>query len=127
MAIAAVGALVPLPSAYVERVYSRGLYPAWQQVATPLSNRAPFALLDVLIVLAGVTWLVRTVADIRRARQAGWTRAVAHIVTRSIVGVAALYVLFLLAWGLNYRRVPLTEQLRFDARRVTPEIGRAHV
>lgn len=124
VAAAALAALAPVPPALVERVYSRGLYPAWQQVATPLGNRVPFALFDVLIVVAAGFWLARTVVDVARARRAGWAQTIGRIAMRTIVGAAALYVLFLLAWGLNYRRVPLTEKLRFDAGRVTPDAAR---
>ena len=36
-----------------------------------------------------------------------------------------MYLLFLGAWGLNYRRVPLERKLRFDAGAVTPAAAHA--
>ena len=44
---------------------------------------------------------------------------------RTAVWGSALYLAFLFAWGLNYRRVPLIERLPYDATAVTPEAARA--
>jgi hypothetical protein len=35
-------------------------------------------------------------------------------------GATAVYLAFLAAWGLNYRRVPLAEKVVFDETRITP-------
>ena len=35
--------------------------------------------------------------------------------------VAAIYLIFLLAWGLNYRREPLTAKLDYDHARITAQ------
>jgi hypothetical protein len=41
-----------------------------------------------------------------------------------VVWAAALYLIFLGTWGLNYRRVPLTERLSFEAGRVNTDAAR---
>ena len=104
--------------AWVERVYSRGWYPALQPMVTSLSSLAPVALLDVWIVLA---------CSRPHGPAGGSPRAVGHAarriagaLTRGIVAAGAVvYIVFLGLWGLNYRRLPITERLDFDRSRVT--------
>ena len=66
-------AFAPWPAAIIEQRYSIGFYPELQRSITPLSNRLPFAILDVLLV--GLT--VATVVTLTRAignRRQGKTR-----------------------------------------------------
>ena len=92
---------------------------------TALSNRVPFALFDVLIVLVIGAWLALAVRDLAGKRRIGALRATGRIALRTVVWSAGLYVIFLLVWGLNYRRTPLLEKLAFDAHAVTPDAARA--
>jgi hypothetical protein len=105
-------AFVPLPSEVVEQVYSTGIYAVIQPLVTSASNTVPFALLDVLLLAAIALWVVLVVRDVARA---GVWRASARLAARSLVWSAAAYLLFLAAWGLNYRRVRLMDRLPFDA------------
>ena len=60
--------LTPWPAWFVERLYSRGIYPYIQRVMTTMSNVTPWAVMDGLLVAAAVyeMWrLVRTVAAAR--------------------------------------------------------------
>jgi Protein of unknown function (DUF3810) len=125
VALAAAAAWLPTPSGLVERFYSLRAYALWQRPMTALSNSAPFALLDVLIVLVIGAWLALAARDLVGKRRPGALRAAARIVVRTVVWSASLYVIFLLVWGLNYRRTPLLEKLAFDARAVTPDAARA--
>jgi hypothetical protein len=116
---AAVGAaLVPLPPRLVEAWYSRGVYPAIQAFVTPFSNQVPFALLDgaALVLIAGLGF-----GFWRRARTAGLLPAITSSGVRVVTVTAVLFLLFLATWGLNYRRVPLHEQLDYDQGRITRE------
>lgn len=123
--IAAIGtALAPIRAAAVERFYSRGLYPAIQGVLTPLSDLAPFALFDALLVGALAAWAWLFAHDLR-ARRGGWTRVVARMLSRTVTAAAALYLAFLAVWGLNYRRVPLADRIEFDAQGVSAGAARA--
>jgi hypothetical protein len=45
--------------------------------------------------------------------------------SRTVVLLAGVYLIFLLFWGLNYRRLPLTAKLDDDPARVTPAAARA--
>jgi hypothetical protein len=115
-AVAALAALVPLPPSVVERWYSRGLFPPLQRILTSFSNAVPFALFDVLWVgaVAAVALL-----SYRRFRADGWRRGSVRVALTLACGAAVVYLAFLGAWGLNYRRVPLTEKVVFDEERIT--------
>jgi hypothetical protein len=122
--IAIGGALVPLPAAIVERQYANVLYPLVQHGMTGLSNFVPFALADTLLV-AGLAWLVWQITRaLVRGRLDGWRRVLARLLARSATAVAALYLLFLATWGLNYRRVPLVGRVRFDPQAVSADAAR---
>src|SRR5262245_66620217 len=101
---AAAAALVPLPATFVERVYSRRLYLAFQPLLTSLSNLAPFALFDALLIVVALSWIVLSVRDLRKVK--GRLRAVVVVVWRTIVWVGALYLVFLCTWALHFRPLP---------------------
>jgi hypothetical protein len=122
VALAAGAALLPLPPAIVERVYSIRLYAAAQPWITRASNAAPFALLDPLIAAVLGAWMLTAIGDL--ARRKSWLHALGAVAARTLVWSSAIYLCFLLTWGLNYRRVPLTEKLQFDAGRVSPDGAR---
>jgi hypothetical protein len=110
--------VLPVPAPIVEAWYSRGFYPRLQALVTTASNVSPIALLD-LTVAAVLVALVALVA--RRARRDGGLAAAKRTLVTVVVGGAAIYLWFLLFWGVNYRRVPLELKLAYDASRVTRE------
>ena len=72
--LALAAALIPLPAAFVERVYWRTFYLKIQPVLTSISNLVPIALLDVaIVILLGVMVTV----FIRAKRRGGWATALA--------------------------------------------------
>jgi hypothetical protein len=105
---------VPLDPALVERWFSTGMYPRVQRAVTPISNLLPFAVFDILTLAAGLWVLVRLIIAIRRTRR---TRQASHLgkAAAAVATLAAIvYLMFLGLWGLNYRRVPMTERLVLD-------------
>ena len=105
---------------FVERWYSTGLYPIIQRGLTPVSNLVPFALLDILAVgglCLVIVMLVRSVRLARRKRK--WTLLLITL-ARLVTSAAVIYLVFLLLWGLNYRRVSMTDRLVLD-RDASPE------
>ena len=124
LAAAALAAGVPIAPATVERVYSTGVYPGLQRSLTTLSNRAPFALIDVLLAL-GAVWLAVLAVASRRLFRPGAPRRVQRLAAGLLLPPAVLYLAFLALWGLNYRRLPLEDKLTFDAAAVTPEAARS--
>jgi hypothetical protein len=117
-------AIVPLPPTWIERAYSSGIYPRWQSWLTTASNALPISALDCLIVGVALAWLLLAAADVRRPRPIGWLRRLGRIVARTCVWAAALYLIFLAGWGLNYRRQRLDGTIVVDRGRVTPEAAR---
>ena len=112
--------LIPTPAAWVEQLYSRRLYILGQNLLTPLSGLFPLAVFDLLIVatLGGVC--VVWVRTLRRARGQRW-RAAGRLVFHTLALTAALYLAFIVMWGLNYRRQPLMVTLEYDQTTITSE------
>lgn len=117
VALALIAALVPVPPELVERWYSRWLYPPLQQVLTTISNLVPFALFDVIWIGA----VAAAAVLVYRSRRYGWIKGAIHVAVVLTCAGAVVYLAFLAAWGLNYRRTPLAEKLVFDETRITAE------
>src|SRR4051794_28644643 len=100
-------ALLPLPPAGVQRWYSGPVYGTLQPLLTSASNLAPFALFDVFVAAVAAAWLLLAVRDLAAPRPR--RRGALRIVIRTLVWSAALYLMFLAAWGLNYRRPRLRD------------------
>jgi hypothetical protein len=109
-------AVVPLPTRWIERAYSLGLYPAIQSRLTPLTNLVPVALFDVALVLL-IGWIAWRF--VRRWRNVGLAKALVATLGSALIAAAVVYLAFLLLWGFNYRRIPLEEKIAFDTSRIT--------
>jgi hypothetical protein len=116
MLTAVAAALLPAPAWWIERWYSEGLYSRLQQSVTTISNGVDWSLFDVICVSAAIAGLLMIVRPVQRA---GWTRGSARAIWRVAMLASIGYLLFLITWGLNYRRVPLAEKLAFDRGRIT--------
>ncbi|MBI3048810.1 MAG: DUF3810 family protein [Acidobacteria bacterium] len=116
----ALGAAPAAPEA-TERWFSTGIYPRVQQLLTPVSNAVPFALFDVLAGIAVAALVAVLVCGARQARRVRQAAPMLRAVARVVVGAALIYLTFLLLWGFNYRRVPMTERLLVEAGAPMPE------
>jgi hypothetical protein len=108
LALAAAAALLwlaPIPAAWIESGYSRGVYPLWQNAATMTGNFLPFALFDLFVIAIGAAMLVTV---IRMMRSRAWKQGALRLL--AVTAIAALW--FQLGWGLNYRRVPIAQSLK---------------
>ncbi|HKT80826.1 MAG TPA: DUF3810 domain-containing protein [Vicinamibacterales bacterium] len=123
IAAAAALALVPIPPQTMER-YSQTFYPWIQTVLTGLSNLAPFALFDVLLVGVLVWWLWRLGFDVATRRRGGWLRVTGRMVVRTAACAALMYIVFLVTWGFNYRREPITARLAGQPDRISKDAAR---
>jgi hypothetical protein len=111
---AVVCALAPVSPSLMERWYSTGLYPRVQQMLTPVSNLVPFALFDLLTIGTALLVLGAIVRSIRRARQTRRFSILLATLGNIAVGAAAAYLIFLLIWGFNYRRISMSQRLVLD-------------
>lgn len=114
-------AFVSIPQAAVERYYSNLAYPVWQRGATSATNLIPFALSDLLLVGAAVFLIIGMGRIVVRGRSRGWMRETTAFVARLASMAATIYLAFLITWGLNYRRLPITEKLRFEPSAVSSD------
>lgn len=116
LAVAALSALAPTPADAIERWYSRGVFPLIQHAFTSVSNLFPFAIFDALWAgaIAGTVVMVR-----RRVKTSGWGMGLLRAVIALVRAVAVLYLVFLLTWGLNYRRVPMIHKVVFHPERIS--------
>jgi hypothetical protein len=116
--ILAVGlAVLPVPAWMIDRFYSRDAYPVIQGAVTTLSNAIPFAVLDLLLVVLVVLlvrWVMRLV---RVARASGVVTAAWDVFRRGVRAASIVAILFLLMWGLNYRRTSLEVSLNLTGPR----------
>lgn len=109
--VAAAGLLAPWPASTIERAYSRTIYPLIEAVLTRVTNVTALAAIDVGLV-GLFAWLVWRIASaFSDARNASVWTALGTLAQRVLRAAGVLGVAFLCAWGLNYRRVPLEEQL----------------
>ena len=103
---------LPLSSRLVEEFYSRLVYRWVQAPMTSLSNLAPFAVLDALILAAVVGVGLRAVWLLRAARQRGLFAAMLEAFQRTVRLAGIVVLVFVAAWGCNYRRLPLDATAR---------------
>jgi hypothetical protein len=113
----------PVSPATVERHYSTRAYVTLQHLLTSASNRAPFALFDILLGIVIALWIAFAWRDVRRSPSR--FRAAGLIAARTVVWCAATYLIFLATWGLNYRRVRLADKLPYDESAVTADASLA--
>src|SRR5688572_7206012 len=118
--LAVLAAVAPIDAGLVERWYSTGVYPAIQQVLTPVSNLVPFAWLDVLVVAAFCAVVVVVVRSVFLARRKRTWWPVLATFARLPTAAALIYLVFLAVWGLNYRRVPMTDRLVLEHDAASP-------
>ncbi|MCY4506158.1 MAG: DUF3810 family protein, partial [Acidobacteria bacterium] len=115
-------AVLPVSRSAVESVYSQGVYPVLRQLVTAATNRVPLVLFDWLLfggaaaILGWCAWRLW-----RRERQ-GRLRVLGVVAARLAVVAAALYLVFLATWGLNYRRETLAVKLGYAQDRVTAAV-----
>jgi hypothetical protein len=111
-----------LPAHAVEHTYSGLIYPPLQRLLTSLSNLLPFALFDVLMVGFPSAWLTLIARDLARSTHRFST--LGRWLLRTAVAASTLYLIFLMMWGLNYRRLPIEQKLPYDAKAVTVQAAR---
>lgn len=94
----------PPSGEWLERNYSRGIYPVIAAVLVPVTGAVPFSLTALLLVLVPLGWLVWSGVKLRGRRVLEWLRGSA------LLGLT-VYLLFVTTWGANYGRTPIEAQI----------------
>jgi hypothetical protein len=118
---ACAAAIIPIDAAAIERGYSTSIYPEIQRLVTPVSNLIPFAVFDVLTVAAVVLLFAAVAFAISRARAERRFRPIGTLALSLLTIAALVYLAFLAVWGLNYRRIPMSERLVLASQAPTTE------
>lgn len=103
---------------FVERYYSRGVYRFIGQVLSALTGWIPFSLAEIIIILLTsyiLSALVRGIILLFKRRSKAF-----HLFKKTTANLAAflgiIYFLFILLWGINYYRKPLSASLELEIR-----------
>lgn len=107
--------LSTLEPQWVEKYYSRGMYPVISTGLRTLTGWLPFSLGDVLYIAGGI-WVIGQLAlwvrTIRR-KELSWPW-VQKSISNYIRIFLWIYVIFNCLWGLNYNRTGITGQLGLE-------------
>jgi hypothetical protein len=104
--------LSPPSAAWVEQVYSRGLYPLIAAVLVPVSGFFSFSLTGLSLLLFSA-WAVFSL--LRSWRGRGFRAWLGLWVRRAAIAAIVIYGLFLLLWGANYQRQPIETLLGLES------------
>ena len=95
MVLAALAAAaLPIDSRTIENAYSVSIYPKIQAVVTPVSNLVPFALFDVLTVVAAVVLILAVTFAAARAKAQRHIRPVLGVLASIATAAATMYLIF---------------------------------
>jgi hypothetical protein len=112
--LALVAGFAPIDARFVERWYSTTVYPVIQRILTPVSNLVPFALLDIIAVGGAGLVLVVVIRSVLQARRKRKWKPLLTTLASLVTTAAVIYLAFLGVWGLNYRRLSMTDRLVLD-------------
>jgi Protein of unknown function (DUF3810) len=125
IAAAVIAAIAPTPPEWVERAYSTSAYIALQRRLTTLTNNISISLIEVGALALLVVYTSHVVGRWRSARLAASRGRRTGFVAAAMVDTAAfaafVYLLFLVLWGLNYRRASIATRFDHDRSRVTED------
>ncbi len=92
---------------WIERQYSRSVYPIVATILSGLSNLFSFSLWDVFWSIIVLLVLLAIGLIIARKMKVGW------FILRTLQIAALLYSFFYFSWGFNYFRQPIEKRLQW--------------
>jgi hypothetical protein len=100
---------------WIERNYSRGIYPVIAEFYRTIFGWVPFSVGDLLYCAAGIYLLILFIKFVkllftRRFREVNYKRGFVKL----FFVLAIIYVYFNLSWGLNYNRPGIASQLQLN-------------
>jgi len=104
----------------VEAYYAQKLYPLLASKISQATGIFPFSLAE-LIIIGSSLLLISTLLKLLLRLVTGTFSlfSLIQFLLKSLAGIAALYVLFLLFWGLNYHRLPYSKISGIEVSSVT--------
>jgi hypothetical protein len=101
---------------WIEKYYSRGIYPYIGRAAGFFSGLIPFSIAEFIAIclIALTPFLIGLYVRGLRHRTRRWTLELSNLTRRAMCLVGAFALLFQVLWGLNYGRLPLAKTLAFD-------------
>jgi hypothetical protein len=102
----------------VERAYSRGFYRVVAGAFAASIGRLPFSVGEAVVILGiaiAAGWAMGVVRRLVRGRGRRWA-VLRSALAEAWVGAGAVYLAFVVLWGLNYRRQPYAELAGLDTR-----------
>ncbi|MDZ7704014.1 MAG: DUF3810 family protein [Trueperaceae bacterium] len=105
----------PVSALWIERYYSRQLYPQIAALLVPLGDAVPFSIAPIVLLTLPLLLFFGLVRLTRRRRQQGRWVTMLLVAYRLFSVAALLYLAFVVLWGANYKRQPIEAQLGLDA------------
>lgn len=99
---------------WIEKNYSRGIYPHISWFYRFIFGWIPFSAGDILYAVAGVYLISRIVKAIRLLITRRSNINFRRVLLKAFYIVAIVYIYFNLSWGLNYNRPGIASQLHLD-------------
>lgn len=98
---------------FIEKYYTYGIYPAWSRFLRIFFGWSPISIGDLFYFLAFV-WIVYQVIRYIRALVLHKikARAILRKLRSTLVVLLAVYVIFMVFWGMNYSRKGIAYQLQ---------------
>jgi hypothetical protein len=107
--------LFSLREDWVERFYTRGIYPPFSRLLRALLGWIPFSLGDLLYAGAFVFLVVKVAKYLRLLARRQVQEPLFHVLlSRFLYLVLWIYLVFNLFWGLNYNRQGIATQLQLQ-------------
>lgn len=109
--------------AYVEIIYSRGLYRLCGQFLSRLTGAVPVSLAEAALILAFLLTTLRVgrIIMLIAQRQPDAGRAILNLAAGAAAIAGLIYFTFVILWGLNYYRHPLAVSAGLPVRPATTE------
>lgn len=99
----------------VEHYYSLGIYPYIASFLRLLFGWVPFSVGDVVYLVAGAVIVIKLIAFIIKLFRRQVTRQLWLQKLKKLVAlVLTVYIIFNILWGLNYNRMPMSEQFHLS-------------
>ena len=114
--LAVLVSVLPIPSSFMEAVYTRGVYPVIAAILIPVTALLPFSLALVGLIALPILALI---AFIRSRRSVRPELKLWRVAAQVGLALLCIYGAFQLLWGLNYRRESIETLLKLNTAPVT--------